>query len=96
MTGSEIRFVRNPDFIFRKILEETLLVPIFQDVADMDCIYTLNEMGAFLWENMEEPVLQPELETAILEVFEVDAETARKDLEHFLLEMETIGAVKRV
>ncbi len=50
MTQQEARYERNPDFIFRKIVDEMVLVPIHQDVADMDCIYTLNSVGASIWE----------------------------------------------
>jgi len=40
-------YIRNPDFIFRKIVGEMILVPIHADVADLNCLYTLNDVGAF-------------------------------------------------
>ncbi len=96
MNKKDTHFVRNPDFIFRKVVEETILVPVYQNVADMDAIYTLNEVGAFVWQQMAEPVCIPELEVAILAEFDVDEQTVSTDLASFFQEMEAIGAVKKV
>ena len=96
MENQDLRFVRNPDFIFRKIVEETILVPVYQDVADMDAIYSLNELGAFIWECLAEPVEKSTLEVSILDAFNADAGTVSEDLTHFLKEMEAIGAITRV
>ena len=96
MGTERTQFVRNPDFIFRQIVEETILVPVYQNVADMDAIYTLNPSGAFVWVHLAEPTDLEALQAAILQEFDVDAETAITDLKAFLSEMETINAVKRV
>lgn len=96
MPSSAPSFVRNPDFIFRKIVEETILVPVYQNVSDMECIYTLNELGAFLWERMAEPVLLADLEAAIQEEYDVEAPAVSEDLDVFLQQMLEIGAVKRI
>lgn len=96
MDNTEVHFLRNPDFIFRKIVEETILVPVYQNVAEMDAIYTLNALGAFLWERLALPQPQAFLEAAVLEEFDVDPGTVKIDLDVFIQEMESIGAVKRV
>ncbi len=92
---SETRYERNPDFIYRKIVDESVLVPIHHDVADMDCIYTLNGMGAFLWERLAQPATQAELEAAVLVEYDADLEVLVTDLEKFLVEMTTIGALRK-
>jgi len=89
-------FKRNPDFIFRKVVEETILVPVHMDVAQMDCIYTLNEMGAFIWEKLESPLSFYELQNVILEEYDVSVEEANSDLQGFLVEMLGLGAVMKV
>lgn len=86
-------FERNADFIFRKVVDEYVLVPIHQDVATMDCIYSLNEVGAFIWEKLQEKRTQAELQAAILDEFDADAQVLAQDLENFLQEMITIGAI---
>ncbi len=96
MAHEEMRYARNPDYIYRKIVDEVILVPIHQDVAEMDCIYTLNSVGAFIWERLEKPATRAELQSALLEEYDVAPETAAADLESFLREMTGIGAVRKV
>jgi hypothetical protein len=95
MPGDRL-YQRNPSFIYRKIVDEVVLVPIYQDLADMDCIYTLNEVGAFLWEQLEKPVSQSDLQARILDEYEAEPDVLTADMESFLSEMVTIGAVEEV
>lgn len=92
----EKRYERNPDFIYRRIVDESVLVPIHQDVADMNCIYTLNGLGAFLWEKLAEPASRAELQSAVLAEYDADLEVLESDLEKFLAEMTSIGALREV
>ena len=96
MERDDRRFVRNKNFIFRQIVEEMVLVPIRQNVADLDSIYTLNELGVFIWERLETPISAAELHDDILEDFDVDAATVQSDLTIFIEELERIGAVEAI
>ena len=96
MTQAEARYERNPDFIFRRIVDEAVLVPIHQQVADMECIYTMNPTGAFIWARLEKPAAYDELEAALLDEYDAAPEAIAADLEAFLAEMAAIGAVRRV
>ena len=96
MTQEETRYERNPDYVFRVVVEEAVLVPIHQDVADMDCIYTMNPVGAFIWKELEQPTTQADLRAAVLRQYEADPETVASDLESFLQEMVAIGAIQKV
>jgi hypothetical protein len=93
---NEIHYERNPDFIYRKVVDESILVPIHQDVADMDSIYTLNGVGAFVWEHLDQPRTQADLQAAILEEYAADPEGIIADLEHFLGEMTDISALRKI
>jgi hypothetical protein len=92
----EVRYERNPDYIFRKIVDELVLVPMRQDVADMDCIYTLNGLGAFVWDRLDGRMSLAEIHAAILNEYASDAETVAADLQDFVQELESAGAVRRV
>ena len=96
MTQMEVRYERNPNFVFRRIVDEAVLVPIQQEVVDMDCIYTLNPVGALIWERLEEGATLAELETAVLGRFDAEPEAVTADLAEFLAELETAGAVRRL
>lgn len=96
MTQAEIRYERNPDYVFRKIVNELVLVPIRQNVADMDCIYTMNPVGAFIWEKLGGGATQDELQAALVHEYDVDPQSAAADLREFMAELEAAGAVRRL
>jgi hypothetical protein len=95
LAQEEARYERNPEFIFRRIVDELILVPIHQDVADMDCIYTMNGVGAFIWENLDGRATLADLQAAIVEQYKVDPEAAAADLLEFVQELESASAVRR-
>lgn len=88
--------MRNPDFIYRKVVEETILVPVHMDVAEMDGIYTLNEIGAFVWEELETPLSLDQLQHLILDEYDVTSDVAASDLRSFLSDLLAIGALQKV
>lgn len=90
------QFMRNPDFVYRKVVEETILVPVHMDVAEMDGIYTLNEIGAFVWEQLGAPLSLNLLQNKVLDEYEVTPEIAASDLKSFLSELLAIGALRMV
>lgn len=90
------KYVQHPDFIYRKIVDEIILVPIHQDIADLDSIFSLNKIGAFLWENLEQPKSKSELAQAILEEYDVNQNTAQQDLDSFIDAMLNFGALQEV
>lgn len=97
MKLEEIYFKRNPDFVFRKIVDELMLVPIRQKVADMDCIYSLNKVGAFIWERLNGETSLEELQQAVADNFTADdAQDTDADVIQFLEELEQAGAARRV
>ena len=96
MIESNDNLIRNPDFVFRKVVEETILVPVHMNVAEMDYIYTLNDIGAFIWERLDEPRSKAELQECLLEEYDVEPEALNADLQTFVEEMLTIGAFKKV
>jgi hypothetical protein len=92
---AEVLYERNSDFIFRRIVDDAVLVPIHRQVTDMDCIYTLNEVGALIWQRLEQPATAADLQDEILDQYEADPETVAADLHRFLEGMAAIGAVQR-
>ena len=89
-----VAYRRNSDFIFRKIIDETILVPIHQDVNDMDSIYAMNEVASFIWEFLEKPGTYQDMEIALLKEYDAPQELISSDLERFLDELISIGAIR--
>ena len=89
-------YTRNPDFIYRKVIDEFILIPVHQDVADMDSIYILNGVGAFIWENLDPSTTLTDLEATLLEEYDADPNEITNDMERFLRDMTDIGAIQEV
>lgn len=92
----EQKIVRNPDFIFRMILDEGILIPIRKDVADLDSIFTLNDVGASIWQQLEQPHTIEDIQTKLLEEYDVDPEILQQDLQSYLEDMLKINALRMI
>jgi hypothetical protein len=79
--------------VSRKIGDEFVLVPIRQDVGDLESIYTLNETAALIWELINGKLKVSEIKESLLEAFEVEPEQAEKDLMEHLQQLEGIKAI---
>lgn len=84
-------FDKSPNIVSRKIADEVILVPIRQNVGDLESIYTLNEVGAFIWECVDGKRHVKEIKELIVEAFDVSEEEAEKDLIDFIQQLEAIG-----
>ncbi|MDD3876995.1 MAG: PqqD family protein [Bacteroidales bacterium] len=76
--------------VCRKIDEEMVLVPLVNDVADMNVIYTLNEVAAFIWEQIDGVKSIEDITKLVLQNFDTDAQTAEKDVSDFIRDLNQI------
>ncbi len=72
------------ELIKRSIASETVLVPVGRTVYEANGLFVLNELGDFLWDRLPEAENEEQLLCAVLEEYEVDEQTARRDLLSFL------------
>jgi hypothetical protein len=86
--------VRNPSIVSRKIDDEYILVPIRQNVGDLDSIFTLNEVGAFIWELIDGTRGTTAIREALVKEFDVTPERAEADLEYFLGRLTETGTLE--
>ena len=90
-------FTRNEEVVSRKIVDELILVPMRKDVADMETLYTLNEVGARVYELIDGKRALREIVSSIVNDFEVTEQQAESDVREFiaqLLEVESIYEVE--
>lgn len=80
----KIKMKRNPDLIYRSIAGESVLVPTGQLAQMFNGMITLNEVAAFIWENLEKVDSQDELLQLVLDEFEVEEAAADADVNGFL------------
>ena len=88
-------YMRDDTIVSRRIGEEFILVPIRRKTEDVESIYTLNEMGAFIWEYLDGNTSTITIRDAIIETFEVSHEEAENDLVGFLHQLETLGVIQK-
>lgn len=71
-------------FIKSKLGDECVVVPVGAQTVDFRGLITLNETGEFIWEQLNDEKTEQELVEAILIEYDVDRETAEKDVHAFV------------
>jgi len=74
----------SPRVVFRRINDECLLIPLTDNIADMDSLYTLNETGVFIWELIDGKRDIGDITAMMAEEFEVNPDEAENDIIQFL------------
>jgi hypothetical protein len=87
------QYKRNENFVFRRIEDETILVPIQDNVGDLGCIYNLNAVGAFVWEQLDGEKRLQDIKDMILDAFDTSSHDAEADLRAFIGQLRQIDAV---
>ena len=75
---------RSPSIVTRKTGNEYVLVPVANNIADMDSVYTLNETGAFIWELIDGNRCVEDLIEAVINEYDTDNEIATADVLTFI------------
>lgn len=74
--------------VFRRINDEFLLIPLTDDIADMDSLYRLTETGAFIWELIDGELATSDITSKVIQEFDVEREEAEKDILVFFNEVQ--------
>ena len=82
--------------VSRRIAGEVILVPIRKNVGDLQCIYTMNEIGARIWELLDGKGTIADMVCAIGSEYEIEPAQAEADVVGFLTQLESIGAINSV
>ena len=71
-------------FMLKEVAGTNVVVPVGENSVDFNAMITLNESGAFLWQQLAEDCSLESLVEAMTKEYDVDAETAKKDINSFL------------
>ncbi len=80
-------------FTLRNVIGENILMPTGDNIGKFDGTVIFNDVSAFVWEKMQTPVSREDLLGAILGEFEVDKETAEKDLDALIVKFSSLGLI---
>jgi hypothetical protein len=84
MTGLKTIVSHSASIVTRKTGNEYVLVPITNNIADMNSVYTLNETGAFIWDQMDGEKTLEEIISALTVEYDIDSANAETDIFSFI------------
>ena len=83
----------SPNYVLRTIAGQHVLVSIGEGLADFRGYIQLNGTAAFLWEELLKGRTKEALFRALLEKYDVDEDTARRDLDGLLELLSSKGMI---
>lgn len=89
-------FARSERMVGRRIADEYVLVPIVGRGAEIDGLYNLSRIGAFIWERLDGAANGDAIVKSLRDRFEVERARAEQDYSEFVEQLLSIGAVRTV
>lgn len=83
----QISSIKN-NYVIQEVEDELLLVPVKENIVDFNFFITLNEVGAVIWDNIDDETDIDSLTETVLESFESDREKVKSDIIDFIHELD--------
>ena len=90
------RYEKNGEIVTRRIAGEWILVPIASNVGNLDAVFTMEEVGDFIWQRVDGRMTADEIVNALCQEYEVAHEQAATDVASFISSLEEAGLVRPV
>lgn len=81
------------DFILRNIAGDCILVPTGAAAEDFNGMITLSGTGEFIWRNIEKADSLDELIQMILDKYDIDENTAKREVVEFITKLMNMGMI---
>ncbi len=81
-------------FVLKKLSDFYAVVPVEDSVNKFNCMITLNESGALLWETLGRGADEKDLIAALKGEYSVDDATAEKDVAVFLEQLKNADIIE--
>ena len=91
---SAVRFAKKGEFVTRTIAGEAVVVPVRGRIGDLDAIYHLNDVGAFIWNLLDGRTSVRDIAQAVREAYDVTLEYSERDTIQFVDELQSAGIIK--
>jgi Coenzyme PQQ synthesis protein D (PqqD) len=92
--GTAKAYVKTGEFVTRAIAGELIVVPITAGVGDLDSIYTLNEVGAAIWELIDGTTTVEGIVATVVREFEVGNDQAKADVVELVISLAEAGLIR--
>ena len=87
---------KSDDVVSREIAGETILVPIRGRLVDLQRIFSVNPVGAHIWNALDGATSLADLRETILATFEAAPEEVDTDIREFIAELLEAGLVQEM
>lgn len=81
-------------FVLRTIVDEYMLMPTGDNISRFDGTVVLNEVSAFVWNQLQQATTRDQLLTSLLDEYEVSREVAESDLDTLLQKFTELGLLE--
>ena len=82
-------------FVLRNVVDEFIVMPTGDNIAKFEGAVVLNEVSAFIFKQLENPVSRDDLLSAMLGEYDVDEATAAADLDALLEKFAEMGVLEK-
>ncbi|MCK4908292.1 MAG: PqqD family protein [Planctomycetes bacterium] len=89
-------YQKNSDIVFRKIADETILVPICHKANELSKIYRLNETAAYIWELIDGKKSMNQIKTQVAAEFKISPKRTEQDLSELIEKLLQVGMIGKV
>ena len=81
------------NIVARKVADELLLVPVQGKLANMERVFTLNEVGESVWNELDGNNDIEAIAAKIVDEYDIDIDVATADCNELLAEMLDAGVI---
>ena len=83
-----------PGFTLRNVVDEFMVMPTGENIKNFGGTVILNEVSAFIFRQLEQPISREDLLAQLLAEFDVDEATAAADLDALLAQFRQLGLME--
>lgn len=84
---------RNKLYIVKDIAGETVIVPTGNAIENFNGLISTNEVAGFIWKNVEECETPDDMVKKVMDAYEGDPDTIKKEVLEFLETLRKVGMI---
>lgn len=81
-------------YVLRQVAGNSIVIAVGDEALNFNGIITINGSGTFLWEKLAEGAEKDELLAAMLSEYNIDKETAKKDIDEFIEKLKNANLIE--
>lgn len=81
------------EFCIRNICGENTLVPVGETASSFKGIIKMNDIGSFIWNNIERAVNNEEIVSMVMDNYNLDFNQAKNDVDDFIKYLKNVNII---